>query len=895
MKAQEIREVFLGFFAKKNHKIVKSSSLLPKDDPTILFTNAGMNQFKDIFLGLEKRSYKRAVSVQKCMRVSGKHNDLEQVGKTNKHHTFFEMLGNFSFGDYFKKEAIEYAWELVTDVYKIDKDKIYITVYEEDDEAFLAWNEGIGIAEEKIFRFGKEDNYWAMGETGPCGPCSEIHYDIDSGVEEGDPYHLIEKGSDRFLELWNLVFMQYYQDDKGKLHDLPSPSIDTGMGLERLAVCLQGRKSNFDTDLFSPLIEALCNLCHREYPMGDEGDVAVRVIVDHIRTISFLIGDGIMPSNEGRGYVLRRLIRRAFRRGNPLGLQEPFLYKLVGVVSDIMKDAYPELLSSVIHISKICLSEESRFSSTLTTGLRTFQQYTEEIKKDRRRVLPGFKVFKLYDTFGFPLDLSRELAEEKGLALDEEGFHKELEKQRQRARLSWKGEALQKGKKAYEALKNLSVEFLGYEENKVSEAQVMAIMKNGKPTSKLAQREEGEIFLDKTPFYAEAGGQVGDSGFLKNPHFSALVKNTYYPIPDLIAHKIEVISGRIGVKDKVEASIDIPQRHAISNNHTATHLLHASLRQILGDHVKQAGSLVSPIRLRFDFTHFSPLSPFELRQIESLVNEKIRENIQVRIQITSLEEGLKEGAVAIFEEKYGEKVRMVIVDDFSKELCGGVHVYSTGEIGLFKIVSESSIAAGMRRIEALTGEEALKYIQETEDLINEMQFSLNASRKELLGQTDKLKDSLKEKEKESKALRKKLAYQRYQRREEEVKKIKGVSVLIKKVEGLSTAELRELADSLKQKMGSGIVVLGMASEGKVFLVSSVTKDLIAQVKADEFVKKMAPFIGGGGGGRPDFAQAGGTKPEKLDEALKKSYSELERMIKQSASGASQDPGRRKKG
>ncbi len=895
MKAQEIRETFLDFFSKKNHKIVKSSSLLPKEDPSILFTNAGMNQFKNIFLGLEKRSYKKAVSVQKCMRVSGKHNDLEQVGKTNKHHTFFEMLGNFSFGDYFKKEAIEYAWELVTDVYKIDKDKIYITVYEEDDEAFLAWKEGVGIAEEKIFRFGKEDNYWAMGEAGPCGPCSEIHYDINSGIEKGDAYHLIEKGSDRFLELWNLVFMQYYQDDKGKLHDLPSPSIDTGMGLERLAVCLQGEKSNFDTDLFSPLIETLSDLCRREYPMGDEGDVAVRIIVDHVRAISFLIGDGIMPSNEGRGYVLRRLIRRAFRRGNLLGLQEPFLYKLIGIVSDIMKDAYPELLSSVTHIAKVCLSEESRFSSTLATGLRTFQQYTEEIKKDRRRVLPGSKVFKLYDTFGFPLDLSRELAEEKGIALDEKGFQRELEKQRQRARLSWKGETLQKRKKAYESIKDLHVEFVGYEEHRVSEAQVLAIMRNERPTLELAQGEEGEIFLDKTPFYSEAGGQVGDSGFLKNPHFSALIKNTYYPIPDLIAHKIEVISGRIKVKDKVEASIDLPKRHSISNNHTATHLLHASLRQVLGDHVKQAGSLVSPNRLRFDFTHFSPLSPSELRQIESLVNEKIRENIQVRTQITSLEAGLKEGAVAIFEEKYGEKVRMVIVDDFSKELCGGVHVHSTGEIGLFKIVSESSIAAGMRRIEALTGEGALKYIQEAEDLINEMQFSLNASRKELIGQIDKLKNSLKEKEKETKVLRQKLTYQRYQRREDEVKKIEGISILIKKVEGLSNAELRELADSLKQKIGSGIVVLGMASEGKIFLVSSVTKDLTSHLKASEFIKKMAPLIGGGGGGRPDFAQAGGTKPEMLDEALKKSLPELERMIRQTAKGASHKPDRRKKG
>ena len=878
MRTQDIREAFLDFFSKKNHRIVKSSSLLPKDDPTILFANAGMNQFKNIFLGIEKRSYQKAVSVQKCMRVSGKHNDLEQVGKTNKHHTFFEMLGNFSFGDYFKKEAIEFAWELVTDIYRMKKDKIYISVYEDDEEAFQIWNEGIGISSDRIFRFGKEHNYWAMGETGPCGPCSEIHYDIDSGIEKGSPYVLIEKGSDRFLELWNLVFMQYYQDDKGNLNSLPSPSIDTGMGLERLVVCLQGKKTSFDTDLFLPLIEAVCNLCCREYPTGDEGDTAVRIIADHLRAISFLIGDGIMPSNEGRGYVLRRLIRRAYRRGNLLGMDEPFLYKLVGEVSDIMKDAYPELLPSTNHISKVCLSEERRFSSTLVSGLRTFYQYIEETKKEGRSILPGSKVFKLYDTFGFPVDLSKELAEEKGICLDEEGFHQELEKQRQRARLSWKGERVQKSKKIYEKLKDLSVQFVGYEDSKILEAKVIAILKNGTAASGLKQGEEGEIFLNKTPFYAEAGGQIGDSGILKNPHFSAVVKNTYYPIPELIAHKIDVISGRIKLNDRVEAAIDIPLRNAISNNHTATHLLHASLRQILGDHVKQAGSLVAPSRLRFDFTHFSPLSASELRQIEFLVNEKIRGNIKVKTRITSLEQGLKEGAVAVFEEKYGEKVRMVIIDDFSKELCGGVHVHSTGEIGLFKIISESSIAAGMRRIEALTGEEALLYVQENEDLINEVQHSLESARKEIPHQINKLKDSLREKEKENKSLRQKMAYQRYQIGKENIKKVKGISVVIQRVEGLSNAELRELADSLKQKIGSGIIVLGTTSIEKVFLVASVTKDLVERVKANEFIKKIAPLIGGGGGGRPDFAQAGGTKPEKLDQALNRSCSYLERMI-----------------
>jgi alanyl-tRNA synthetase len=878
MRTQDIRVNFLDFFERKNHKIVKSSSLLPKDDPTILFTNAGMNQFKNIFLGLEKRSYKRAASVQKCMRVSGKHNDLEQVGRTNRHHTFFEMLGNFSFGDYFKKEAIEFAWVLITEIYKIAEERIYITIYKEDDEAFRIWNEGIGVPYDRIFRFGKKDNYWAMGETGPCGPCSEIHYDIGSAEEEGTPYDMIKKGSDRFLELWNLVFMQYYQDEKGKLHPLPSPSIDTGMGLERLAVCLQGKKSSFETDLFTPLIEMVCDLSHREFPSDEEGDISVRIIADHIRAITFLIGDGIMPSNEGRGYVLRRLVRRAYRHGNRLGLEEPFLYKLVGAASDIMKDAYPEILSSVEYISKLCLSEESRFATTLASGLRPFHQYVEETRREGKKVLSGALLFKLYDTFGFPLDLSQDLAGEEGLKVDEKGFHRELEKQRQRARQSWKGEAFQKGKEVYEKLKDLSASFVGYEKHKIPEAKVIALIKNGELASQLVEGEKGEIVLDKTPFYAEAGGQVGDSGILKNPHFSALVKNTYYPIPELIAHKVDVLSGRVRVNDRVEASIDLSLRHAISYNHTATHLLHASLRQILGDHVKQAGSLVSRTRLRFDFTHFSALTSDELRQVEGLVNQKIRENIRVKTELTTLEQGLKEGAVAIFEEKYGEEVRMVTIDEFSKELCGGVHVRTTGEIGLFKIVSESSVAAGMRRIEALTGEEALNYVQENENLLDEIQVTLNTSKRELLHQIDKMKDSLREKEKKNKALRQKMASLRIKKEEEKVKKVKGISIIVKRVEGLTNTELRGLADSLKQKLGSGIVVLATTSDKRVFLVTSVSKDLTERFKADAFIKKIAPALGGGGGGRPDFAQAGGSKPEKLDQILRNIPKELEGAI-----------------
>jgi alanyl-tRNA synthetase len=877
MHAQEIRETFLDFFAAKNHRVVKSAPLLPKDDPTLLFTNAGMNQFKNTFLGLEKRSYARAASVQKCLRVSGKHNDLEQVGKTNKHHTFFEMLGNFSFGDYFKKEAIGYAWELVTEGFKMAEEKLYITVYNEDDDAFQIWNKAIGISESRIFRFGKKDNYWAMGETGPCGPCSEIHYDLDEKMEPGEPYELIGRGSDRFLELWNLVFMQYEQSEKGELLPLPSPSIDTGMGLERVATVLQGKQNNYDTDLFLPLIETVCDLVRKEYPSDSQSDTCIRIIADHIRAVTFLIGDGIMPSNDGRGYVLRRLIRRAYRQGNFLGLEEPFLYKLVGGVVDIMKDAYPELLSSANYIAKVCLYEERRFALTLTSGMKTFDQFIEEARSRSQNVLSGDKLFKLYDTFGFPVDLSRELAEERDMDIDEKGFEAELEKQRQRARSAWKGEALQKEKKVYKKVKDLPSEYVGYELDK-TEAKVVAIIKGNEVAELLQEGEEGEIFLDVTPFYAEAGGQAGDSGILKNPHFSGVVDTTYFPIPEIRAHKLKVISGQVRVHDNVEAAIDLPLRSSLSKNHTATHLLHASLRSILGDHVKQAGSLVAPDRLRFDFTHFAPVKSSELRQIETMVNGKIRENIPVQTKITTMEEGIEEGAVAIFEEKYGESVRMVTVGDFSKELCGGVHVHSTGEIGMFKIVSETSIAAGMRRIEALSGEAALSHVQDEEAILQEILRTMNSPKNELLDQINKLKASVKDMEKENRALRQKMANIRYQKDSQRIQTIQNIPVLTQAVDGLSINELRELADSLKQKLGSGIVVLGASEGKKAFVVIAVTKDLTGRIKANDIVKKVAPMVGGGGGGRPDFAQAGGTKPDQIPVVLKNIGKILQEII-----------------
>ncbi len=878
MKVQEIRAAFLDFFKGKNHKIVKSSPLIPQGDPSLLFTNAGMNQFKNVFLGLEKASYKRAASVQKCIRVSGKHNDFEEVGRSSKHHTFFEMLGNFSFGDYFKKKCIEYSWELILDVYKISSKKLYITVYEEDDEAFDIWNKEIGIKEDRIFRLGKEENYWSMGNTGPCGPCSEIHYELDTEYEKGEPKKLIESGSDRFIELWNLVFMQFNRDENGQLHSLPAPSVDTGMGLERMVTVLQKKKSNYDTELFMPIINAVCDLCDYEYPTLKENDIQVRIISDHLRAISFLIGDGIMPANVGRGYVLRRLIRRAFRAGNRLGLNEPFLFKLTGCVIDVMKDSYPEMISSASHISTVCQAEEKRFYYTLSAGLKTFQQYISEAKKDKNKIISGERLFKLYDTHGFPLELSKELAAEEELSIDASGFYNEMEKQRTRARQAWKGEAKHNDTRAYKKVKNLNTRFLGYKTDIVIDAEVQALMKNGSKVERLKEGDNGEVFLNETPFYAEAGGQLGDKGVLKNTHFSALVEKVFFPIPDIILHKVKVVSGNIGVGESVEAAIDKSRRRSLNKNHTATHLLHSSLRHILGDHVKQSGSLVSPSRLRFDFTHFNSVTAQEIKAIESQVNEKIQENIPITTRVTSYEQAIKEGAVAIFEEKYKEDVRVVTVRDFSKELCGGSHVENTGNIGLFKIISEGSIAAGIRRIEALTGLKAVEYVQENEDLLLEIQQCLSSSRDEILSQLDKLKVGIKDKEKENKTLRWKIARKNMQKKEGETRKIKNISVFAKIVEGLNSTELREMADEFKQNIKSGIVILGTTSENKASLVVAVTKDLLIKIKADEIIRRLAPFIGGGGGGRPDFAQAGGSRIEGLSRSIKKSYSIIEEML-----------------
>jgi len=879
MKSQQIRKKFLDYFESKNHKIVKSSPLLPKDDPTLLFTNAGMNQFKNVFLGLEKRTYKRAASVQKCMRVSGKHNDLEQVGKTSKHHTFFEMLGNFSFGDYFKEKAIEFAWELVTEVYKIDPERLYVTVFEEDEEAFQIWKKNIGLSKNKIFYMGEEENYWSMGDTGPCGPCSEIHYQSVKDLKNKSPKKLIETGSEDFIELWNLVFMQYNRDENGKLSALPAPSIDTGMGLERMTTVLQNKKDNYENDLFYPIIEKTISFSGKEFTPEITKNLSVRKIADHIRAIVFLINDGIMPSNEGRGYVLRRLIRRAFRAGKKIGFQEAFLFSLVGVVCEIMKQSYPELISSANYISKVCQSEEERFSRTLSSGMKTFDLYVKKLKEKNKTLIPGDKLFKLYDTYGFPLDLSSELAEDENMGIDEAGFNKELSKQREKARKSWKGDTEDKKRKKYEKFKHLDVHYVGYEKESVSDTEVLAILKHGSEVHQLAQGEEGEAFLDYTPFYAEAGGQIGDTGIIKNPRFSAEVKTAYYPIPDIISHKIKVISGTVKIGDKVDAEVNSKRRKAISKNHTATHLLHASLRDVIGSHLKQSGSLVSPEKLRFDFTHYSPLSRPEIRSVESLVNEKIQECIPVNTRITSLEQGIKEGAVAIFEEKYGEEVRVITIGDFSKELCGGVHVHNTGEIGFFKIISETSVAAGMRRIEAVTSDSALDYTQRNEEVLIEVEESLNVPRNELLDHIERLTQTIKQKEKECKSLRQKLINMKNKQQEEKTHEINGISVLTKRIDGLNNSELRNLADDLKQKSDSDIIILSTVFNEKVLMVTTVGNNVTDRIKAKEIINEMAPVIGGGGGGRADFAQAGGSKPDKIEQAVEKGISFIKSVLK----------------
>ena len=868
MTSDEIRRAFLNYFEEREHRIVRSSSLVPKNDPTLLFTNAGMVQFKGVFLAEETRGYKRATTSQKCVRAGGKHNDLEIVGKTARHHTFFEMLGNFSFGDYFKKEAIEMGWDLLIRQWGLPAEKMWITIYLDDDEAFHLWRR-VGVPGDRIVRLGEKDNFWAMGETGPCGPCSEIVIDQGEGVGCGRPDCQVGCDCDRFLELWNLVFMQFNRDGEGGLQPLAKPCIDTGMGLERISAILQNVKSNYETDLFKPIFEEVGTISHVPYGQDPRSDVSIRVIADHSRAATFLISDGVLPSNEGRGYVLRRIMRRAMRHGKILGIIGPFLYRTSSRVVDLMKEAYPELRETEAFVSKVIQNEEERFSETLDSGLKILREELEQLQREGGMILSGGVAFRLYDTYGFPLDLTAEILQEKGMSFDEAGFRVQMEEQKHKSKQAWQGIGEGKTKEVYRQLANQGMKtvFLGYGEFQ-SESKILQLIKGDEKVPFAVEGDEIEMITEKTPFYGEAGGQVGDRGVIFHEEFSIEVENTIKPMEELIIHQGKVKRGRVKEGMEVVLQVEGERRRAIALNHTATHLMQAVLREVLGDHVHQAGSLVSPERLRFDFTHFASMEKEELERVEGLVNQKIRENLKVETKIMAVEDALQTGAMALFGEKYGEKVRVVMVSDFSIELCGGTHTSRTGDIGLFKIVSESGVAAGVRRIEALTGEGAYRYVKEEERELLEIASSLKSTPGELSSKIERLLERQRELEKELSSFQDKLSHQELSNLLPSMREVKGVKVLSAKVDGKDIKRMREFVDQLKGKIGSGIILLGGQSQNKVSLVMGVTPDLTHRFSANGLIKKIALHIGGTGGGRPDFAQAGGTDSKKLDEALK---------------------------
>jgi alanyl-tRNA synthetase len=865
ISSKEIRKKFVEYFEKHNHKNVRSSSLVPSDDPTLLFTNAGMVQFKRVFMGEDKRDYSRAVTYQKCVRAGGKHNDLENVGYTARHHTFFEMLGNFSFGDYFKEDAIKFAWELLTEGYKLPKEKLLISIYEDDDEAFEIWNKIIGIPKEKIYRMGEKDNFWAMGDTGPCGPCSEIH--IDRGNEHGCGSPDCELGCecDRFLELWNLVFMQFNRDESGTLTPLPKPSIDTGMGLERIASILQGVKTNYETDLFIPIIKKVEDLSKIKAGSSEASDVAMKVIADHSRAACFLIGDGVLPSNEGRGYVLRRIMRRAIRYGRQLGLHRPFLHETSKVVLDMMNDVFPELKDSGSFIMNVIENEEKRFSETLDIGLKHLDEAVSELEKKNESKVPGDLIFKLYDTYGFPPDIVKDVLKDKKFSLDMEGFEACMEKQR---KMSKKDVAFSSAIDAYKELASngFKTEFEGYSSTK-SSSEVVKIVIDGKEKDFASNGEIIDIVVKNTPFYAQSGGQAGDSGIIKAEKFEGEVFDTINDPSGIRVHRLRVTKGEIKKGETVFLEVDEDKRKNTARNHTATHLLHAALKNILGDHVKQAGSLVSHERLRFDFTHFSPVTPEEIEKIEQWVNKRIIENYDVTVNEMAIDEAIDSGATALFEEKYGERVRVVSVEDVSMELCGGTHTSRSGNIGLFKILSETGIAAGVRRIEAVTGQMALLYMQARERQLVEAASLFRERPENLVSRLDKHIRHSKELEKEVEKLKAKIAESKSGNIEDEIRVINGINVVSKEVEADNQGALRDLTDKLKNKIKSGIVLLGAKSGDKVYLTAGVTKDLTDRFNAGKLVKDCAAVVGGGGGGRADMAQAGGTDSSKLLDAL----------------------------
>jgi alanyl-tRNA synthetase len=869
MRGTEIREKFLNYFANKGHQIVKSASLIPHNDPTLLFTNAGMVQFKDVFLGLDSKDFKRAVTAQKCVRAGGKHNDLDTVGRTARHHTFFEMLGNFSFGDYFKKDAIKYAWEFLTEVIGLNKENLWITIYLDDDEAFNLWQEVTDVSANRIVRLGEKDNFWSMGDIGPCGPCSEIIY--DRGEEHrcnAEECGIGKCDCDRWLEIWNLVFMQYDRDEKGVLEPLPKPSIDTGMGLERLCSILQNVNSNFDTDLIKPLINEVERIANKVYYPDDRG-FPFRVIADHARACTFLISDGVLPSNEGRGYVLRRILRRAVRFGKHLGIDELFLYRFVPIVVKIMGDAYPELATKEEQISKIIKFEEERFRETLNDGMKVVNEIIQNIRKKGENIISGQDAFLLYDTYGFPLDLTEDIAEENNLLVDKVGFNKAMEEQRNRAREA------REDSKAFESvlvLNNLltgveQTKFIGYEQLE-SSAQVLALIEKEHTKHYIDGKEEFYLITNITPFYGESGGQVGDTGNFEGLRGKGRILDTQ-KLPDgRIIHTAKLEEGTIEVGQIINLYVDKSRRQAIKRNHSATHLLHKALKEILGPHANQAGSLVASERLRFDFTHFAPVKQEELKLIESKVNEQILASLPVLTQEMAIEEAKKQGAIALFGEKYDDWVRVVKMGDYSIELCGGTHVPVTSAIGVFKIVSESGIGTGLRRIEALTGTEALKYFAQEEDDVLSIAKLLKANPQQIVKKVEQLLSELKVKEKELEKLNSKLALAQVDEILKSVQKVEGIQVLTAVVQTQDMEGLRSMADLLRDKLGSGVIVLGAVNGEKVNFVSTVTKDLIKiGVHAGNIIKEVAKIAGGGGGGRPDMAQAGGKDPSKITEAL----------------------------
>jgi alanyl-tRNA synthetase len=863
--SKQIRKTFLDFFAARGHRVVASSSLIPAGDATLLFTNAGMNQFKDVFLGRDPRDYSRAASCQKCVRAGGKHNDLDNVGYTARHHTFFEMLGNFSFGDYFKADAIQFAWDLITKEYGLPVERLWFSVYTDDDDAARLWQQ-VGAPADRILRFGEKDNFWAMGETGPCGPCSEIHYFQGDDLAKNLP-ELVNGTGDDTIEIWNLVFMQYERDAAGHLHPLPRPCVDTGAGLERITAVLQGVHSNYDTDLFAPILAAVAELAQRPYTSAGELGPAFRVIADHVRAATFLLADGVVPSNEGRGYVLRRIVRRALRYGRTLGFDGTFLVELVPAVVAVMADIYPELLQRRSVVESILRQEEERFSHTLNVGTDLVGRELERLKRTGTTVLAGDSAFRFYETHGIPLDIIEEFAQEEGLSVDRAGFETKLAEARAKGQEGWKGEQLARFREEHQVLQERGVtsEFAGYQELSLDGTRVLALIGSNGEVDLLSG--EGEVVLDRTPFYAESGGQTGDRGVLSWDTGRAQVRDTQRPAPGLIVHHVSVEEGALRLNAVVRAEVQRGRRLETQANHTATHLLHAALHRVLGPGAQQAGSLVDPDRLRFDFSWSQPLIPEQLEAIEALVNQSIRANHEVSADLMSLEQARSAGAMALFGEKYGDVVRVVSVANgaVSRELCGGCHVRRTGEIGVLKVVAERGIAAGVRRIEAVTGRAAIQLFQSQHGLLKQLAARSNVASEALPAYLEGQERRLRELEQEVKGLKLKMAAGGGG--EVEVQEIGGIKLLVREAPEMAAPELRILADTLRDKLISGVVVLGMAAGDSATLLVAVTDDLAKRVSAGEIVKRLAPVVDGRGGGKSTLAQAGGKAPAKLGEAL----------------------------